>query len=327
MQAAIERALRGAMRRLVLGIAGQPAVQDLATRDGLGGSIASRFVAGETADDAIRVIRNLNARGLLATADYLGEHCAAWRDAEAAVATYVDVLARIEEERLDANVSLKLTQLGLDLDEARCEEALERVVTAADGRGNFVGVDMEGSAYTERTLAMFGRVHAQHPDAVGAVIQAYLYRSAADVRSLVRMGAQVRLCKGAYAEPPSIAYADRAEVDRNFVRLAEILLALGRYPAIATHDPAMITHARKFSQTWSIDRDRFEFQMLYGIRRDLQQELRDAGYRVRVYIPFGTAWYPYLTRRLAERPANLIFIAGSIAREALAGTREARHAS
>jgi proline dehydrogenase len=234
-----------------------------------------------------------------------------------AAAAYLDILDRIDAGRLDANVSLKLTQLGLDVDAAACERHLREIVARAAAHGSFVRIDMESSAYTARTLALFRRVYADFPRAVGPVIQAYLYRSAGDVNDLIRLGARVRLCKGAYAEPPAVAYPSKRDVDRSFRHLADLLIPLGNYPAIATHDVAMIDHAKRAAAEFEIDRGAFEFQLLYGVRRDLQQRLVDEGYRVRAYVPFGAAWYPYLTRRLAERPANALFVLRNLASETL----------
>jgi len=305
------------LRRLLLEAAGDVRLRRVAERHPAARALARRFVAGQTVDDALEAARALNRRGLKVSLDHLGEHVARPDEAERAAEVYLRLLDAIAERRLDANVSLKLTQFGIDLDESACERRLERVVERARHHRSFVRIDMEGSGYTERTLAIFARVHARHPGDVGPVIQAYLYRSDADVRALIRLGARVRLCKGAYAEPPEVAYPDKADVDRSYIRLAEQLLLLGNYPGVATHDARIIAHVKRFAERWEIGRERFEFQMLYGIRRDLQEELVGQGYNVRIYVPFGEAWYPYLTRRLAERPANLGFVAGSIAREAL----------
>ena len=305
------------LRRLLLGAAGNARLRRLAERHPAARAVARRFVAGETMDDALEAARTLNRRGLKVTLDHLGEHVTHPEEADRGCDVYLRLLDAIADRRLDANVSLKLTQFGIDLQEAACEQRLARVVERARHHAGFVRIDMESSRYTERTLALFTRVHARHPGRVGPVTQSYLYRSDADVRALIRLGARVRLCKGAYAEPPDVAYPDKADVDRSYIRLAEQLLLLARYPAIATHDAAIIAHLERFAERWHIERDRFEFQMLYGIRRDLQNDLVARGYNVRIYVPFGTAWYPYLTRRLAERPANLAFVANSIVREAL----------
>jgi proline dehydrogenase len=213
---------------------------------------------------------------------------------------------RIEREKLDANVSLKLTQLGLDLGEPLCQELLERIVEHATGQGNFVRVDMEGSAYTQRTVEMTKRVRAKYTG-VGTVMQAYLYRAEQDIKDLLAAGCRLRLCKGAYKEPPEIAFPEKRDVDANYLKLMKMILPSGIYHGIATHDPAIIDATKQFVREKKIARDQFEFQMLYGIRSDLQEQLVGEGYRLRVYIPFGTDWFPYFMRRLAERPANLIF--------------------
>lgn len=293
----------------------QPAVRLLATRTPVGRKLAGRFVAGETLDDAIDAIRSLNAAGMLATIDHLGENVSSLKDADAAVWAYLGAIERIAASRLNASVSLKLTQLGLDLDEARCVDNLIQVLAAAAQCGLFVRVDMEGSAYTQRTVDIVRRVHMTHSN-VGAVIQSALYRSGNDVRLLNQDGIRVRLCKGAYQEPADIAYPAKADVDRNYLRLAEALLLNGEYPAIATHDERIIKWVTSFADALELPADRFEFQMLYGVRRDLQSALVASRRRLRVYVPFGAHWYPYLSRRLAERPANLAFFLGSLLREA-----------
>ena len=307
------------LRSVLLGAAGNQHVRAVAEQHPAARAVARRFVAGETMDDALEAARALNRRGLKVTLDHLGEHVSNEDEAEAAAEVYLRLLDQIERRSLDSNVSLKLTQFGIDLDAALCGRLLERVVARAAALGNFVRIDMEGSAYTERTLAHFNTVYAKHPGAVGPVIQAYLYRSDADVRALIRLGARVRLCKGAYAEPPDVAYPEKADVDRSYVRLAEQLVLMAHYPALATHDARIIEHAKRFAEKWEIGKERFEFQMLYGIRRDLQDGLVREGYNVRIYVPFGAAWYPYLTRRLAERPANLRFVLDSLVRETVRG--------
>ena len=307
------------LRQLMLRLASEPRVRAFVTNDGAARRFAARFVAGETLDEALAVTRRLNERGLAVTLDHLGENTTNREEAAAAAQAYVTILDRLAAERLNGNVSLKLTQLGLDVDEEMAAAGLERVVARAHELASFVRIDMESSAYTQRTLSLFRRVYRTYPANVGPVIQTYLYRSERDLRTLIRLGARVRLCKGAYAEPPDVAFPNKRDADRNYVRLMELLLLLGRYPAIATHDARIIRHARRFVDGWQIERDQFEFQMLYGVRRDLQVSLVDAGYRVRVYVPYGTAWYPYLTRRLAERPANTLFVLGSLVREALPG--------
>jgi proline dehydrogenase len=218
---------------------------------------------------------------------------------------------------VDANVSVKLTQMGFDISEPACLANMTAILEKAKALRSFVRLDMEGSAYTQRTLDFFGdKLFAAYGPYTGVVIQSCLRRSEADIGRLIEMQARVRLCKGAYLEPPEVAFPAKADVDRNYVTLMERLMERGNYPGIATHDQAIITHAREFAKSKGIDPARFEFQMLYGIRRDLQDELRAAGFNVRVYVPFGTQWYPYLMRRLAERPANLVFILGNLVREA-----------
>ena len=268
--------------------------------------MSRRFVAGEELDDALAAARECNAAGMTASLDHLGENVSSEADARRARDAYLAVFDRIARERLDANVSLKLTQLGLDLDTDLCRELLESVVKRAAGCGNFVRVDMEGSPYTQRTIDLCRQVRAKSA-AVGAVIQAYLFRSEQDVKELLAAGCRIRLCKGAYKEPPEIAFQEKSDVDANFVRLMKLLLPSGIYHGIATHDPRMIAPTKEFAAEKGIGKDRFEFQMLYGIRTDLQQQLVREGYRMRVYIPYGRDWFPYFMRRLAERPANLFF--------------------
>ena len=256
-------------------------------------ALARRFVAGETRTEALAAVRRLADEGIDATVDYLGESVHEAAQAEAYAAEYERLAERVE------NVSLKLTALGLDVDEELCRRLLGRI---AD-RAGFVRIDMESSQYVERTLALHRELDRPN---VGVVLQAYLYRAARDVEEMIRRGARVRLCKGAYDEPPSVAYPEKADVDRNYLALAERLLEAGVYPAFATHDERIVEQLAKTKR-----RD-FEFQMLYGIRRDLQRRLVKAGYNVRVYVPYGTHWYPYFMRRLAERPANLRFLMRSL---------------
>jgi proline dehydrogenase len=279
---------------------------------------ASRFVAGETLDTAVAAVRELNGRGISASLDLLGESVTSPEESRAATAMVVQTLERISAERLDCNVSVKLTQMGLDLDSGLCVENVRRILDRGRDLGIFVRIDMESSAHTQRTLDLFeGDFLPTYRDRVGIVIQSYLRHSSADVDRLIGLRARVRLCKGAYHEPATVAFPDKADVDRSYTELAERLLVRGNSPAIATHNPALIVHARRFSETNAIAPAGFEFQMLYGIRRDLQEDLRRAGYRVRVYVPFGTHWYPYLMRRLAERPANIAFILGNLVKESL----------
>jgi len=268
--------------------------------------MAHRFVPGEELSQAIEAARACNKSGMSASLDHLGENVITREDAERARAAYTEALEAIAAQAVEANVSLKLTHLGLDLGEDFCAEQLRAVTRRAAELGNFVRVDMEGSAYTARTLRMIHAARAE-TGAVGTVIQAYLYRSEEDVRDLLGIGCRIRLVKGAYREPASIAFRRKKDVDANFIKLMKILLPSGTYHALATHDPKMIEAAIRFAAEQNITKDKFEFQMLYGIRADLQTLLVRQGYRVRVYIPFGNDWFPYFMRRLAERPANLLF--------------------
>ncbi len=270
---------------------------------------ASRFVAGETVEAAIAPVCALNQQGITATLDLLGESVKNEQEVAEVLDTYLRLFQIIGQEQLNANVSIKLTALGLDIDPELCCRNMERLLTAA-GPKQFVRIDMEGSDYTQRTLDLFYRLWngpSQWRN-VGVVIQSYLRRSAEDVEQLIAAGARVRLCKGAYKEPPTVAFPEKSEVDANYVRLMQRLMKDGNYPGIATHDEKMIAATRDYAEAENIGLDRFEFQMLFGIRRDLQTQLVKEGYRMRVYTPFGTYWYPYMMRRLAERPANLWFV-------------------
>ena len=275
--------------------------------------LSSRFVAGETLAEALGVARRVNSEGISVTLDHLGESVTSLEEAAASRDEYIRALEEIHTSGLDANVSIKLTQFGMDLDEAICRDNVERLVKVAAARNNFVRLDMESSAYTDRTLGLVADLHARYGCA-GAVIQAYLHRSENDVELLCRQAVRVRLCKGAYLEPASDAFEDKADVDNNFVRLMKALLESGAYPAIATHDEAIIAEAVRYVAARKIPASGFEFQMLYGIRRDIQRRLVSGGYRLRLYIPYGKAWYPYFMRRLAERPANLLFLARNLIR-------------
>lgn len=305
------------LRRTFLWLSERRSVFDFVKRNRLTRMVASRFVAGETIDTAITVSRTLNAAGIKVSLDLLGEsvaNAAATLRARDEVTETVDA---ITAARIKGGVSVKLTQLGLDVDEVLCLENVRQILLHARERDVFVRIDMEGSTYTERTLRMFfDHLQPEFDGRTGVVIQSYLRRSARDLEELVRRGASVRLCKGAYAEPSSIAFQGRAEVNASFVRLMERLLLEGHHPAIATHDDALVDHAVQFVSRHNVAKDRFEFQLLYGVRRDLQERLRREGFEVRVYIPFGSAWYPYLMRRMAERPANTAFILRSMVKEA-----------
>ncbi len=269
--------------------------------------LSSRFVAGETLAEALAAATQMQSMGITATLDHLGESVTSLEEAAASCDEYIHALDEIKAAGLDAYVSIKLTQFGIDVDEKVCCENVERLAAAAASHDNFVRVDMESSAYTDRTLRLVTDLHARD-GAVGTVIQADLRRSEKDVATLCRQGIRVRLVKGAYLEPASAAFADKADVDRNYVRLMKTLLESGAYPAIATHDEAILAEAARFVADRRIPSSAFEFQMLYGIRRDLQERLAAEGHRMRVYIPYGKAWYPYFMRRLAERPANVLFL-------------------
>ena len=275
--------------------------------------LSTRFVAGETLDEALAVSRRLNAEGITVTLDHLGESVTSLEEAATARDVYVRTLSAIHDSGVRGNVSLKLTQFGLDFSCDQCLANVEQLVRCADSLGSFVRVDMESSEYTDRTLDLVENLHSKYPR-VGVVIQAYLFRSKTDVERLCAGRIRVRLCKGAYLEPHSVAFARKADVDRNFIELMRLLLDRGEYPAIATHDPKMIEATKAYVNEKKISRDAFEFQMLYGIRRDLQRQLIAEGYRLRLYVPFGKAWYPYYMRRLAERPANVLFIVRNLFR-------------
>jgi proline dehydrogenase len=289
-------------------------LQRLVTRQRLTASLAYRFVAGDHLDDAVRVVTDINRRGWTASLDHLGENVSEEQAARAATEDYLAAFERIASERLNANVSVKLTQLGLDISPGLCEELLTRVLQRAQQLDNFVRIDMEGSAYTQRTLDLVLALHERFPNC-GVVLQSYLYRTVEDVARLNAAKVRVRLVKGAYKEAPEVAFAKKADVDAKFEEEMRQLLLQGVYPAIATHDDRLIEATKQFAAERGIPTDRFEFQMLYGIRRDLQERLLREGYRVRIYVPYGTEWYPYLMRRLAERPANLLFIVRSVIRE------------
>lgn len=270
--------------------------------------LSARFVAGPTLDDALRVGRRINNEGIVLTLDHLGESVTSLGEAAQARDVYLRALTAIHEHGVRGNVSLKLTQFGLDLSADACRANVAQLVERAASLTGFVRIDMESSEYTDRTLGLVEDLYAQY-GSVGTVIQAYLYRSRKDIERLCARRIRVRLCKGAYLEPASVAFARKADVDRNYLDLMRLLLDQSDQPAIATHDERIIDQTKAYAARKGIGRDRFEFQMLYGIRRDLQRRLVAEGYRLRLYVPFGKAWYPYLMRRLAERPANLFFLA------------------
>lgn len=307
------------LRSTLLWLSRNKTVRTTTTRWGFARRAARRFVAGETVDDAIAAIRELNAQGIVATLDHLGENVETLDDARRATDDYLKVLDAIGASGVQSHVSVKLTALGLDLGDHVCRANVARIVARAKEVGTRVRIDMESTEYTDRTLAIY-RSLAQEYDNVGIVIQSYLYRSEADIAALCQAGAHVRLCKGAYKEPPVYAFPRKADVDASYVRLTKMLLsanarAKGTRGALATHDPRMIDATRQYAAEAMVPRDEFEFQMLNGIRRDLQQELAADGYTVRVYVPYGTEWYPYFMRRLAERPANLWFVMSNFFRK------------
>jgi proline dehydrogenase len=309
------------LRKAILWLSAQPRLFRFMRTNRLARSFASRFVAGETPLSAVAAAVALKQRGITATLDVLGESVREAGAATAAADEYLAVLERMSAAGIEVNVSVKPTQMGLDLDPALFDRNIRRIVERARELKGFVRLDMESSEYTQRTLGLFARLHDTYGDSVGVVIQAALRRSTEDIERLVARSARVRLCKGAYLEPETVAYPDKTDVDAHYRRLMERLLEAGHYPAIATHDEKMIRLTQAFAESKGIGRNQFEFQMLYGVRRDLQDRLRSAGWRVRVYVPFGTQWYPYLMRRLAERPANIAFILGSILREGLSRRR------
>jgi proline dehydrogenase len=275
--------------------------------------LSARFVAGDNLPDALGTCRRINAEGIAVTLDHLGENVTSLEEAAASRDAYLRTLTEIANLKIDGNVSLKLTQFGMDLSLAECTANVEALVRQAAALGNFVRVDMESSVYTDRTLDLVTHLHDRYKT-TGTVIQAYLYRSREDVEMLCARGIRVRLCKGAYLEPPAVAFKSKADVDRNFVELMNLLLETGVYPAIATHDEKIVEQTKRFVESHKIARDSFEFQMLYGIRRDIQRRLVSEGYRLRLYVPYGQAWYPYFMRRLAERPANVFFLARNLLR-------------
>jgi len=292
------------------GLAHIPTLQRLASTYGMAprSGFARRFIAGETIDEAVECVKDLPAKGLNLTLDYLGESVSSGAAAAKAANDYVQILAVMVSAGVERNISLKLTQLGLDVDKATAVDNMRRILEPADAHSFFVRIDMENSPYTDATLEILDTLWRQGHTNIGTVIQSYLKRSADDIRNLNVRGVRVRLVKGAYKEPKAIAYQKKSEVDSAFVDLMQTLLDEGTYPAIATHDPVMIDATKAYAKSKGYANDRFEFQMLYGIRRDLQTALVKEGYRVRVYVPFGKQWYPYFMRRLGERPANVAFV-------------------
>jgi len=302
------------MRSLFISLSHRQSLARVAVASPLTRSVVARFVAGETLDEGLAAISRLHRAGLHATVDVLGESVTSPELASAAADRYVAALAALSARGVDANVSIKLTQMGLDIDRNLCRANVSRILGAARAVDGFVRIDMEDHVQTDATLDIWREAHERYPK-TGIVIQSALRRSAADVDRISAVGGSVRLCKGAYAEPAGVAYVSKRAVDLNYARLMERLLISGTYPAIATHDPNLIARAIEIAERERIGPERFEFQMLYGIRRDLQRSLAARGYTVRIYVPFGQEWYPYFMRRLAERPANVAFMLRAILKE------------
>jgi proline dehydrogenase len=312
------------LRSALLYLSGQQQIFRFVRNNKLAKSFANRFVAGETLESALVAVSRLNARRITASLDLLGESVHNEAEARAAGQAYVNMLDRIYERKLDANVSVKLTAMGLDISEDLCVAIMHKILQRAREYRTFVRLDMESSEYTERTLDLFEqRLYPAYRENVGIVLQSYLYRTFADVERANLIKARVRICKGAYKEPETVAYPDKKDVDANYIRGMHALMLHGNYPGIATHDEAIIKDAKRFAKENQIPPSSFEFQMLYGVRRDLQDQLVREGYRMRVYVPFGTQWYPYLMRRLAERPANVAFLTGNVFKE-MVGKRRHR---
>jgi len=296
-------------RSALIYLSRQEGLKEFAARFSLFKKLTTRFIAGETIEEAIAAIREVNAHGCTASFDHLNEGVTNAKATEAEVTEYLNVLARIDDTGIKSNVSIKLTQFGLEIDPELAYRNARRIVEDAKRRGNFVRVDMEGSNVTQVTLDIFNRLRSEFAlNDVGIVVQSYLYRTREDVAALLKIPARIRLCKGAYNEPAEVAYPQKKDNDDNYVRVMQMLLGSGVYHGIATHDPKMIDATIDFTQREGIGKDAFEFQMLYGIRRDLQEQLARDGYGMRVYVPYGKHWYPYFMRRLAERPANIWFV-------------------
>jgi proline dehydrogenase len=304
------------LRAAFISLSQSRALRQISEQSTLGQRLSSRFVAGTTVEEALAATKAVNALGMSVSLDNLGENVTNADEARHSAALYHELLDRISERGLDANVSVKLTHMGFDVDQQLATGIVSSLVQHAREKNSFVRVDMEGSPYTQTTLDVVREVHNHNGNRgrVGAVIQAYLRRSEADVQQLIGQGIRIRLCKGAYQEPPEIAFPEKSDVDANYVKLMKLLLKSGIYHGIATHDEKMIQATVQFAQAEKILPSAFEFQMLYGVRRDLQRELVKQGWGMRVYIPFGTEWYPYFMRRLAERPANVLFVARNLLR-------------
>ncbi len=290
-------------------------LKDFAARFGFFKKMTTRFVAGENIDEVIPFIRQLNSENATASFDHLNESVGSAAEAEQEVREYLNILAKIDEQRIRSNVSIKLTQFGLGLDPELAYQNARKVVVEAAERGNFVRVDMEDSSVTQVTIDIFKRLRAEFGlNTVGIVLQSYLYRTLEDAQELVKLPARIRICKGAYNEPPEVAFPEKKDVDANYIKVMQVLLGSGIYHGIATHDPKMIDATLEFATREGIGKEKYEFQMLYGIRRDLQHQLARDGYNVRIYVPYGKHWYPYFMRRLAERPANIWFVMKNLAK-------------
>lgn len=308
------------LRKSLLYLSNQPRIFRFVRNNRLAKRFASRFVAGETVTTACDAVAELNKKGITASLDLLGESVTNEAEARETGRQYLELLDEIQRRGLDANVSVKLTALGQDINDALCEEITRAILAKAKQYGSFVRLDMESSAYTQRTLDFFAqRLYAEFPDNVGIVLQSALRRTLDDVEWAIGKQCRVRICKGAYLEPATVAFPDKKDVDANYVTAMQRLMERGRYPGLATHDETIIREAVRYAREKGIAAERFEFQMLYGVRRDLQEQLVRDGWRMRVYVPFGTQWYPYLMRRLAERPANLAFITGNVMKELVRG--------
>jgi proline dehydrogenase len=302
-------------RSALIWLSRQEGLKDFATRFGFFKKLTTRFVAGENIDEVIPFIRQLNSENATASFDHLNESVGSAAEAEQEVLEYLNILAKIDEQRIRSNVSIKLTQFGLGLDPELAYQNARRVVVEAGRRGNFVRVDMEDSSVTQVTIDIFKRLRAEFGlNTVGIVLQSYLYRTLADAQELVKLPARIRICKGAYNEPPEVAFPEKKDVDANYIKVMQLLLGSGIYHGIATHDPKMIDATLEFATREGIGKEKYEFQMLYGIRRDLQHQLARDGFNVRIYVPYGKHWYPYFMRRLAERPANMWFVMKNLAK-------------
>ena len=302
-------------RSALIWLSRQEGLKDFATSFKLFKKLTTRFVAGDTIDEVIPIIREINRENSTASFDHLNESVESATEAEREVAEYLNILAKIDEQKVRSNVSIKLTQFGLGLDPELAYRNARRVVEEAHRRANFVRVDMEDSSVTQTTIDIFKRLRAEFGlNDVGIVLQSYLYRTFADAQELIKLPARIRICKGAYFEPPEVAYSDKKDVDANYIKVMQLLLSSGIYHGIATHDPKMIDATIDFAQREGIGKEKYEFQMLFGVRRDLQHQLARDGFNMRVYVPYGKHWYPYFMRRLAERPANIWFVLKNLAK-------------